>query len=52
MSFTPHEILIGFSNREKMGGGGGGHLARMEGELHTGFWWGNLREITTWKTQA
>jgi hypothetical protein len=30
------------------------HEARMRrrGEACTGFWWGNLREKTTWKTQA
>ena len=22
------------------------------GEVHTGFWWGNLREKTTWKNQV
>jgi hypothetical protein len=22
------------------------------GRVHTGFWWGNLREGSTWKTQA
>jgi hypothetical protein len=22
------------------------------GKVLTGFWWGDLREITTWKTQA
>jgi hypothetical protein len=22
------------------------------GEMYTGFWWGNLREEATWKTQA
>ena len=30
-----------------------GHVARMgRGEAYTVFWWGNLREETTWKTQA
>jgi hypothetical protein len=30
-----------------------GYVARMgRGEVHTGIWWGNLREGTTWKTQA
>ena len=32
-----------------------GHVARMEGrrgEVYKGFWWGNLRERTTWKIQA
>jgi len=30
-----------------------GHVARMgRGEVYTGFWWGNLRERDTWKTQA
>ena len=30
-----------------------GHLARMgRGEEYTEFWCGNLRERTTWKTQA
>jgi hypothetical protein len=29
------------------------HVARMaRGEVHTGLWWGDLREGTTWKTQA
>jgi hypothetical protein len=29
-----------------------GHVARMgEGEVYTDFWWGNLMERTTWKTQ-
>ena len=28
-----------------------GHVAHM-GEVPTGFWWGNLREETIWKTQA
>jgi hypothetical protein len=27
-----------------------GHVARMgRGEVYTGFWWGNLREETTWE---
>jgi len=26
------------------------HMRRRE--VHTGFWWGNLRERTTWKTLA
>jgi hypothetical protein len=27
------------------------HVARMgRGEVHIGFWWGNLRERITWKT--
>jgi hypothetical protein len=30
-----------------------GHVARMgREELCTGFWWGSLREKTTWETQA
>jgi hypothetical protein len=30
-----------------------GHEARMgRGKVHTGFWWGNLREGTTWKTEG
>jgi hypothetical protein len=30
-----------------------GHVAHMgRGEVFAGFWWGNLRERTTWKTQA
>ena len=30
-----------------------GHVVCMgRGEMHTGFWWGNLRERTTWQTQA
>ena len=28
-----------------------GHVARI-GKVYTGFWWGNLRERTTWKTAA
>jgi len=29
------------------------HVARMgKGEAYKGFWWGNLRNETTWKTQA
>jgi len=28
-----------------------GQVARMgRGEMYTGFWWGNVRERTTWKT--
>jgi len=28
-----------------------GQVARMgRGEVYTGFWWGNVRERTTWKT--
>jgi len=30
-----------------------GHVARMgREEAYTGFWWGNLRERTTWKTRT
>jgi hypothetical protein len=30
-----------------------GHVACMgRGEVYTGFWWGNLKEKATWKTQA
>jgi hypothetical protein len=30
-----------------------GHRARMgRGEVHTGIWWGIMREETTWETQA
>ena len=30
-----------------------GHVARMgRGEVYAGFWWGKLREKTTWKSQA
>jgi len=40
---TPHQILFGWSNREEW------DRRRMwqvwgKGEVHTGFWWGNLRE--------
>jgi hypothetical protein len=29
------------------------HVAvRERGDVHTGFWWGNLGKETTWKTQA
>jgi hypothetical protein len=28
-----------------------GHVAHV-GEVYTGFWWGNLRERSTWKTQT
>ena len=32
---------------------GARHAARMEvEEVNTGFWWGNLRERTTWKAQV
>jgi hypothetical protein len=24
----------------------------VRGEVHTGYWWGDLREGTTWKTHA
>jgi len=36
MICTPHQILFGQSNREEA------YMGR--GEVHTGFWWGNLRE--------
>jgi len=31
-----------------------GHVAHIwgRGEVYTGFWWGNLKEISTWKNQA
>ena len=30
---------------------GGGHVARSrETEIHTGSWWGNVKEKVTWKT--
>jgi hypothetical protein len=30
-----------------------GQVARMgAGEVHTGFWWGEVREKANWKTQA
>jgi hypothetical protein len=27
-----------------------GHVAYVGGEVHAGFWWGDLRKTTTWKT--
>lgn len=46
---TPHEIVFGWSNEESWDGWGM-WLAWGRGEAHRGFWWGNLKERTTWKT--
>ena len=45
-----HKILFGSSNQEERDGWGMQHVGE-KGEAYTGFWWGNLREETTWKTQ-
>jgi len=40
MICTPHQILFGWSNGKN---GMGGACSTYEGgELHRGFWWGNL----------
>ena len=36
MICTPHQVLFGRSNQEEE------YMER--GEVHTGFWWGNLRD--------
>jgi hypothetical protein len=47
--FSPNIIRVIKSRRMRWAG----HVARMvRGETYTGFWWGNMRERTTWKTQA
>jgi hypothetical protein len=46
---SPNIIRVIKSRRMRLAG----HVARMEKrEVHTGFWWGELREGTTWETQA
>jgi hypothetical protein len=41
MLSTHHQISFGRSNKNEMGG----ECSTYEvGEVHTGFWWGNLRE--------
>jgi hypothetical protein len=47
---SPNIVQVIKSRRMRWGGG---HVARMgRGEAYTGFWWGNLKEKTTWKSQA
>ena len=43
MICTPHQILFGLSNREELMGGACSTYGR-RGEVHAGFWCGNLRE--------
>jgi len=44
MIFTPHQMLFGVIKSRRMRWAG--NVARMRtGEVHTGFWWGNLMEI-------
>jgi hypothetical protein len=42
MICTLQQILFGRSNREEWNGRGMYHIW---GEVHAGFWWGNLEEI-------
>jgi len=45
-----HQILLGYAvEKNEMGGACSTYGG--EKEVHTGFWWGNLRE-PTWKAQA
>jgi hypothetical protein len=37
---SPNIIRVTISRRMRWAG----HVARMRGEVYTGFWWGNLRE--------
>jgi hypothetical protein len=44
MFCTPHQIFLGDQiNNNEMGGACSMYIER--GGVHTGFWWGNLREI-------
>jgi hypothetical protein len=46
---SPNIIRVVKSRRMRWAG----HVARMgKREVHRGFWWGDLREGTTWETQA
>jgi hypothetical protein len=46
---SPNIIQVMKSRRMRLAG----HVARMaKREVHTGFWWGDLREATIWKIQA
>ena len=50
MLYTPHQVNWVIKSRRPTWAG---HVALSgSGEVNTGFWWGNLREETTWKTQA
>jgi hypothetical protein len=47
--YTPNIRVIKSLRRMRWAG----HVAHMgRGKVHTGFWWGDLREETTWKTRA
>ena len=49
MICVPHQMSLECSNKEEWDGRGMWYVGET-GEVHTGCWWGDVREGTTWKT--
>jgi len=51
MICTAHQVFFRVTKLGKMSWAG--HVVRMgRGKAYKGLWWGNLKEKTTWETQA